>query len=86
MAVGLEELTGDVGDNQAEERDGAHHGSGHRDAQGDAQQQAADAPVVVHAQVDGLGLAQGEYVQQGQILPQRENDGGQQHQAEHDDL
>ena len=41
---------------------------GDRDAQRHTQQQAADAPVIVHAQIDGLLLAQGEHVQQGQLL------------------
>lgn len=55
-------------------------------AQGDDQQQAADAPVVVHSQIDGLVLAQGEHIQQGQIPPQDEDQPGQQHQGEDDDL
>lgn len=42
--------------------------------------------VVVHSQIDGLVLAQGEHIQQGQIPPQDEDQPRQQHQGEDDDL
>ena len=40
-----------------------------------------DASVVVHAQVDGLLLAQGEHVQQRQIPAEKKHQQGQHHQG-----
>ena len=86
VAVGFQELPGQVGHDQPQEGNGAHHGGRHGDAQRHADQQPADAPVVIHAQIDGLRLAQRDHVQQGQILAQHENDQGQHHQRGDNDL
>ena len=44
MAVGLEQLAGQIGDDESQKRGGAHHGGGHGGGEGPAQQQAAGAP------------------------------------------
>ena len=56
------------------------------DAESHAQQQAADAAVVVHAEVDGLLLAQCQHIQQGQFLAQSEDDACQKNQGKDDNL
>ena len=71
MAIGAQQLAGEISDDQAQKGYGPDHGRGHRDAEGNAQQQTADAAVVVHAQIDSLLLAQCEHVQQGQLAAQR---------------
>ena len=86
MAEGLEQLPGQVGDDEPQKGDGPHHGGGHGDAEGHAQQQAADAAVVVHAEVDGLLLAQCQHIQQGQFLAQSEDDACQKNQGKDDNL
>ena len=58
----------------------------HGDAEGHAQQQAADAAVIVYPQVDGLFLAQGQHVQQGQHLAQGKDYACQQNQGKEDDF
>ena len=86
MPEGLEQLTGQVGNDEPQKGDGTYHGSGHGNAEGHPQQQAADAAVVVHPQVDGLLLAQGQHVQQSQFFSQREDDSCQEDQGKDDDL
>ena len=54
---GFQQLTGQVCDDEPQKGDGSYHGGGHGDAESHAQQQAADAAVVVHPQIDGLLLA-----------------------------
>ena len=86
VAEGLEELPGQVGDDEPQKGDGSHHGGGHGDAEGHAQQQAANAAVIVHAQIDGLFLAQCQHIQQGQLFSQREDDAYQKDQGKDDDF
>ena len=86
MPVGLEQLSGQVRDDEAQKRDGSHHGGGHSNAEGYAQQQAADAAVIIHTQIDGLLLSKGQYVQQGQLFSQGKDYGCQKDQGKNNDL
>ena len=83
---GLEQLTGQVGNDEPQKGDGPHHGGGHGDVEGHAQQQAPDAFVIVHAQVDGLIFAQGEHVQQPKLPPQGEGHNPQHGQGEENEF
>ena len=79
VAIGSQQLPGEVGHDESHEGDGPHHRRGHSDGQGDPQQQPAEAPVIIHPQVDGLLLAQGEHIQQGQVPAEEEKDRRQHH-------
>ena len=63
MAVGFQQLSGQICNDEAEKGDRPHQCGGHGNAQRNAQQQAVDASVIVHTQVDRLIFSQREHIQ-----------------------
>ena len=83
---GLQQLAGEIGDDESHKGDGPHHGGGNSNGKGHPQQEPPHAFIIVHPQVDSLFLAQSKHVQQSQIPSQRHNQQGQDHQGKDNDL
>ena len=71
----LQELSGQVGNDQSQKGDRSHHRRRHRDADRHSKQKSADRPVIVHAQVHRLLSSKGDDVQKRQIFSQMQKSG-----------